>query len=304
MLNTKQFQRQNGLNVCNLIVHMKTEESAIFELYQSGELSEAHIQKIWFPIDSSGVIRPKWTIDYDVQEQLLLAACYKSHTNLIAALLSPMLLYYCCLDTIEEIIEVARERSLLSVVRFYVEYSIGDLNEILYWTCKQPSIVDDVELKYIFNLLMRNDAVRKSFESNVCIGAAAKYGSLYALNELLKFDDVDPSDDQNHALCMASKYGHTEVVKRLLQDHRVVPSDDENRAIRLACRYNHIEVVRVLLDSRRVDPSCKSNVCMKHAVEHAVETGCCDLVMALLTDGRVSMSNAHVIDLLERSNFQ
>jgi len=284
------------------LVDMKTEEGVIFELYKSGDLSEEHIMKIWFPVDSSGNARPAWTVDHGLRAPLLLEACYKSHTRLIAMLLSRELLNYCWGDEVEEFVAVARERSLLGVVRFYVEHSIGDLQETLYWTCKQPSVGEDVELRYIFNLLMKNDDVSKSFESNVCIGAASKYGSLYAVNALLELDDVDPSDYDNHALCMASKYGHAAVVRRLMQDRRVDPADDDNRAIRMACHRNHIEVVRLLMDSRRVDPSCRSNVCMKYAVEHAVETGCNDLVVTLLTDARVSMSNADVAFLLERAN--
>ncbi len=288
----------NALKIRGIILHMRTEEGVIFELYKSGDLNEEQIQKIWFPTDSSGNVRSIWAIDYDLQEQLLLEACYKSHTKLISTLLSPTLLDYCGFDTIEEIIEVARDRYLLGVVRFYVEYSICDLNEVLYWACKQPSIEYDVEMRHIISLLVKNDAVNPAFDTNLCIGAAAKYGNLFAVSALLKCEDVDPSDYRNYALCMASKNGHADVVELLLRDRRVVPSDDDNRAIRLACKGNHIEVVKLLLDSSRVDPS--DDACMKHAVGHAVDGGDTSLVIALLTDDRVSMSNEQVTSLLGR----
>jgi hypothetical protein len=280
---------------------MKKAEDVLLELYKSGDLTEDHILKIWFPTDASGTVRSNWVIDNQVQEQLLVEACYKSHTVLISHLLSPTLLDYCDFTTIEEILEVAQDQKLLDVVRFYVDYSICDLNEVLYWTCKQPSLEDDVRLRRIFHLLIENDAVDKAFDKNVCIGAAAKYGNLYAVQALLQFDDVDPSDYRNYALCMASKYGHLHVVERLLKDRRVVPSDDDNRSIRLACKAGHIDVVRLLMDSRLVDPSCNSNVCMQYAVDHAVKTGNSDMVITLLEDGRVSMSNSQIISLLERT---
>ena len=274
------------------------------ELYRKGDLNEAHIQKIWFPTttDGSGVVRTSCSLDYDLQEQLLLEACYKSHTQLISLLLTPTLLDYCGFETIEEISTVARDRHLLGVIRFYVEYAICDLDEILYWICKQPVLDHDTELRYIFDWLILNDSVDKAFESNLCIGAAAKYGNLYAVRALLECEEVDPSDYHNYALCMAAKHGHLEVVERLLQDGRVTPSDDDNRAIRLACKCNRIDVVQMLMGSRQVDPSCISNVCMKYAVEHAIETGHPDLVVALLADGRVSMSHAQITSLLTQRN--
>lgn len=282
---------------------MKTTDEVVFGLYKSGVLNEVQIRAIWFQTDASGTVRSNCTIDYSLQEKLLVEACYKSHTDLIDDLLSPTLLDYCGFDTIEEVLEVAQDRHLLNVVRFYVEYSICDLNEVLYWACKQPSFDEDVELSHIFNLLMKNDNVNKAFESNLCIGAAAKYGNLYAVNALLEVVNVDPSDYHNYALCMASKHGHLEVVERLLCDSRILPSDDNNRAIRLACKNHHTHVVMRLLDTGRVDPSCKSNVCMTYAVEHAHETGNNDLVIALLSDGRVAMSNAQITSLLERTEI-
>jgi hypothetical protein len=282
---------------------MKTEDEVVFRLYKSGDLSEAQIQKIWFPTDASGALQPTWTIDYGLQEQLLLEACYRSHTALIDRLLTPILLDYCAFDTIEEVLDVAQDLHLLSVLRFYVEYSICDLNEVLYWACKQPSLDEDAELRAIFNMLMKNDTVNKAFESNLCIGAAAKYGNLYAVNALLACAEVDPSDYSSYALSMASKYGHLDVVERLLRHSSVCPSDDDNRAIRLACKYHHTHVVRLLLENRKVDPSCMSNVCMKHAVEFAVDTGNHDLVIALLADDRVEMSNSQILSLLERTEI-
>lgn len=282
---------------------MRSAEEVVLELYKSDDLSEAQIQKLWFPTDASGVVRPTWTIDSSLQERLLLEACYKSHRQLVDRLLSPTLLDFCGFDTIEEVLDVAQENKLLNVVRFYVEYSICDLNEVLYWVCKQPSFEHNAELRYLFNLLMKNDTVNKAFDSNLCIGAAAKYGNLYAVDALLQLDEVDPSDYDNYALCMASKYGHLDVVERLLDDFRVDPSDDDNKAIRMACKCHHVRVVRALLDSRRVDPSCLSNVCMRYAVEHAADTGNHDLVIALLADCRVSMSNTQVTSLLERTEI-
>jgi hypothetical protein len=280
---------------------MKASEDVIFEMYQSGDLDEAQIIKIWFPNDTSGASRSRWTIEYSMQERLLLEACYKSDEELIDILLRPTLLDYCSFDTIEKVIEVALDHDLLSVIRFYVEYSICDLSEILYWACKQKfgenvKSEENEELMHIFNLLLKNDTVNAAFDSNLCIGAAAKYGNVYAVRALLECEDVDPSDYHNYAICMACKFGHVEVAELLLKDRRVVPSDDDNRAIRLACKYNQIEIVTLLLDSHLVDPSCRSNVCIQHALDLCNT----ELVIALLSDSRVSLTNAQAVALLRQ----
>ena len=279
---------------------MRTAEEAVFEMYQSGDLNEAQILKLWFQTDSSGMVASDWTIGRGLQEKLLLEACYKSHEKLIGVLLEPNLLDYCSIDAVDEVMEVAQERGLLDIIRFYIEYSVCDLNELLYWVCKQP--LDGAEgagMMSIFDSLLKNDEVDAGFDSNLCIGAAAKYGNLVAVSALIGRREVDPSDYRNYALCMAAKYGHVKIVEVLLTDRRVVPADDDNRALRLACKLNRVEIVRLLLETQRVDPSCRKNACIQYAVDIAVETCNTSVLVALLSDSRVSLSNAQAISVLE-----
>ena len=279
---------------------MHSTDRTLLRLYEQDELLESHVLSIWFVADACGVVRP-WLHDDGLLETLLLLACRKSHTYLMELLLRPSLFHGCSAATTETIIDAARTQRLFGALRFFVQHDIGDMNEMMYWTCKQSPLDDDTEVRYLFDSLMQKASVDKAFESNLFIGTAAKYNNLYAVQALLACPEVevDPSDERNYALCTASKYGHVEVVERLLQDRRVDPSDDDNRAIRLACQYNHLPVVQRLMRSHRVDPSCRSNVCVQYAIDHAIDDWSNHLLLkALLTDPRVSLTNAQAMALL------
>jgi hypothetical protein len=69
---------------------------------------------------------------------------------------------------------------------------------------------------------------------------------------LLADDRVDPSADSNVALQYAAEYGHASVVELLLDDDRVVSSWGVNDALWCAQEAGHQLVVKVF---SKVDPS-------------------------------------------------
>jgi hypothetical protein len=272
---------------------MPTTDEVTFALYQSGVLSEEQLIELWFP-DGALVSN----VDVAMQDRLLVEACYKSHERLVEILLVPSFFddhtgHRASVATTVEQIAIARD--LLRVIRFYVEMRAESesLHNIVVWACQRPSLVADDEYHRIFDSLMRN--VPTSWWVGRYLGKAAKCGNLYAVERLLDCEHIDPSAYENDALCQASRYGHIEVVRRLLRDPRIDPASFGHRALGVARSFDQVEIARLLVESSRITFQCIS---VQDSMEMAVEAHNTKLVVALLADGRASLSNAQLIKLL------
>ena len=96
---------------------------------------------------------------------------------------------------------------------------------------------------------------------------AIKENNIQSIKLLLKNDKVNPSKDTNYPIRFASINGFFDIVKLLLNDKRVDPSKYDNWAIQLASENGHVGIVKLLLKDKRVDPSDYNNVCIIKASE-------------------------------------
>jgi len=320
----------------SIINEMPTIDEVTFALYQSGVLSELQIIQLLFPdgymVSNDGELVSE--IDASMQDRVLVEACYKSHERLANMLLTP---YFFDDHTghrasvASTVAQIAIARDLLHVIRFYVEMCAERecMHHIVVWACQRPSrrtqhrrssigsndvcarssrareschliyrtcsgrlLIDD-EYHRIFDSLMRN--VPTSWWVGRYLGKAAKCGNLYAVERLLDCEHIDPSAYENDALCQASRYGHIEVVRRLLRDPRIDPASFGHRALGVARSFDQVEIARLLVESSRITFQCIS---VQDSMEMAVEAHNTKLVVALLADGRASLSNAQIITLL------
>ncbi len=281
---------------------MSTIDEVTFALYQSGVLSELQLIQLLFPdgymVSTDGELVSK--IDASMHDRLLVEACYKSHERLVDMLLDPNFFYdhtghrASVASTVEQI---AIARDLLRVIRFYVEMRTGKsecMHHIVVWACQRPSLVAEDEYQRIFDTLMRSIPTN-SGRTGRYLGKAAKCGNLYAVERLLDCEHIDPSAHENDALCQASRYGHTEVVRRLLRDPRINPASFGHRALGVARSFDQVESARLLVESSRIAFQCIS---VQDSMDIAVEAHNTKLIVALLADGRASLSNAQIITLI------
>ena len=280
---------------------MPSTDDVTFALYQSGVLSELQLIQLLFPdgymVSTDGELVSK--IDASMQDRLLVEACYKSHERLVDMLLAPSFFYdhtghrASVASTVEQI---AIARDLLRVIRFYVEMRAERecMHNIVVWACQRPSLVADAEYQRIFDSLMRAIPINSGWTGRY-LGKAAKCGNLYAVERLLDSEHIDPSAYENDALCQASRYGHVEVVRRLLRDPRINPASFDHRALGVARSFDQVEIARLLVESSRVAFQCIS---VQDSMDIAVEARDTKLIIALLADGRASLSNAQIIALL------
>jgi hypothetical protein len=263
-------------------------------------LSEIQLIQLLFPdgymVSTDGELVSE--IDVSMQDRVLVEACYKSHERLANMFLTP---YFFDDHTghraivASTVAQIAIARDLLHVIRFYVEMCAERecMHHIVVWACQRPSLVADDEYHRIFDSLMRN--VPTSWWVGRYLGKAAKCGNLYAVERLLDCEHIDPSAYENDALCQASRYGHIEVVRRLLRDPRIDPASFGHRALGVARSFDQVEIARLLVESSRITFQCIS---VQDSMEMAVEAHNTKLVVALLADGRASLSNAQIITLL------
>jgi hypothetical protein len=276
---------------------MPTTDEVTFALYQSGVLSEEQLIELWLP-DGALVSN----VDVAMQDRLLVEACYKSHERLVDILLVPSFFddhtgHRASVATTVEQIAIARD--LLRVIRFYVEMRAESesLHNIVVWACQRPSIVANAEYQRIFDTLVRAIPTipTNSGRTGRYLGKAAKCGNLYAVERLLDSAHIDPSACENHALCQASRYGHIEVVRRLLRDPRIDPARFGHRALGVARSFDQAAIAKLLVESSRITFQCIS---VQDSMDMAVDVHNTRLVVALLADGRASLSNAQLIKLL------
>jgi hypothetical protein len=284
----------------SIINEMPTIDEVTFALYQSGVLSELQIIQLLFPdgymVSTDGELVSE--IDASMQDRVLVEACYKSHERLVDMLLTP---YFFDDHTghrasvASSVAQIAIARDLLHVIRFYVEMRADRecMHHIVVWACQRPSLVADDEYQRIFDSLMRN--IPTSWWVGRYLGKAAKCGNLYAVERLLDSAHIDPSAYENDALCQASRYGHIEVVRRLLRDPRIDPASFGHRALGVARSFDQVEIARLLVESSRIAFQCIS---VQDSMDMAVEAHNTKLIVALLADGRASLSNAQIITLL------
>ena len=155
-------------------------------------------------------------------------------------------------------------------------------------------MVADDEYQRIFHSLMRSIPTNWG-RAGRYLGKAAKCGNLYAVERLLDSEHIDPSADENDALCQASRYGHIEVVRRLLRDPRINPASFGHRALGVARSFDQVEIARLLVESSRIAFQCIS---VQDSMDIAVDACNTKLIVALLADGRASLSNSQLIRLL------
>jgi hypothetical protein len=276
-----------------IICNMPTTDEVTFALYQSGVLSEAQLIQLWFPVGASAS-----NVDPGMQDRVLIEACYKSHERLIAALLEPSFFQDHTGDrasVVTTVEQIAIARDLLGVIRFYVDNRPAQesLHHIAVWACQRPSLADDIKYQHLFDDVLLT-ALDPSWVGRF-LGKAAKCGNLYAVERLLDSAHIDPSACENHALCQASRYGHIEVVRRLLRDPRIDPARFGHRALGVARSFDQAVIAKLLVDSSRITFQCIS---VQDSMDMAVDAHNTRLVVALLADGRASLSNAQLIKLL------
>ncbi len=234
-----------------------------------------------------------------MQDRLLVEACYKSHEKLIDLLLVQSFFddhigdRACIAATVEQI---AIARDLLHVIRFYVDYhkEHDRLHSIVKWACQRPSLVANEEYQRIFDSLM-NVIPTHSDRMGRYLGKAAKCGNRYVVDRLLDIEHIDPSAYENDALCKASRYGHVDVVQRLLRDPRVDPVRFGHRALGVARSFNQAAIARLIVESSRIDFQCIS---VQDSMDMAVDAHNTKLIVALLAEGRATLSHAQIISLL------
>lgn len=271
---------------------MPTTDEVTFALYQSGVLSEDQIIHLLFPDGASAAC-----VDPDVQDRLLVEACYKSHEKLIEVLLVPSFFddhigtRAGIVTTVEQI---AIARDLPHVIRFYIDSRKGrdGLHPFVQWACQRPSLVANFEYQRICDSLV---ATLTHSDRTRFLGKAAKCGNLYAVDRLLDSEHVDPFAYENDALCKASQYGHVEVVQRLLRDPRINPASFGHRALGVARCFDQVEIARLIVESSRIG---FQRITVQDSMNMAVDAHNTKLIIALLEDGRASLSNAQIITLL------
>ena len=74
---------------------------------------------------------------------------------------------------------------------------------------------------------------------------------------LLKNEKVNPSKDTNYSIRLASKNGFFDIVKLLLNDKKVNPTDRSNCPILFAYQRGHSNVVDLLWQDKRVKDTLK-----------------------------------------------
>jgi ankyrin repeat protein len=97
---------------------------------------------------------------------------------------------------------------------------------------------------------------------------AVKNNDINNVKLLLQENEIDPSANSNMSIRVAAEYGYTEILTLLLNDNRVDPSDYEDDAFRYAAEKGHLDIAKILLKDKRVDPKSCNNWAITKAMSN------------------------------------